>query len=92
MEAKSISFWGFKCFLQNIINIEKKIEVRNNTLRMHYKKLNFLVDILKLQKSRHCLIYCSDMKANLSSTREGWEYGEGGWERFSFFFLFFFNL
>ena len=38
MEAKSISFRGFKCFLQNIISIEKKIAGKNNTLHMHYKK------------------------------------------------------
>ena len=34
-------------------------------------------------------IYCSDIKANLSSTREGWEYGEGGCEESSFHFFFF---
>ena len=31
MEAKSISFRGFKCFLQNIINIEKNIAAKNDT-------------------------------------------------------------
>ena len=46
MEAKSISFRSFKCFLQNTISIEKKIAVKNNTLHMHYKKWNFLFDIL----------------------------------------------
>ena len=45
MEAKSIFFKGFKCFLQNITNIEKKIAAKNNTLRMHYKKWNFLFNI-----------------------------------------------
>ena len=45
MEAKSISFRGFKCLLQNI-SIEKMIAVKNNTLHMHYKKWNFLFDIL----------------------------------------------
>ena len=53
MEAKSISFMGFKCFLQKVINIEKKMAVKNNTLYMHYKKWNtlgresFKFDILK---------------------------------------------
>ena len=46
MEAKSISFRGFKCFLQNIISIKKKIAGKNNTLHVHYKKWNFLFDIL----------------------------------------------
>ena len=46
MEAKSISFRGFKRFLKNITNIEKKIAAKNNTLRMHHKKWNFLSDIL----------------------------------------------
>ena len=31
MEAKSISLGAFKCFLQNVINIQKKIAVKNNT-------------------------------------------------------------
>ena len=46
MEAKSISFRCFKCFLQNIISREKKIAGKNNTLHLHYKKWNFLFDIL----------------------------------------------
>ena len=46
MEAKSISFRGFKCFLQNVINIGKKIAIKNNTLRIHHKKWNILFDIL----------------------------------------------
>ena len=41
MEAKSISNRGFKCFLQNIISIEKKIAVKKNTLHMHYKSRTF---------------------------------------------------
>ena len=43
----------FKCFLQNVINIEKKIAVKNNALRIHCKKveLSFLYTVVKNQQA-----------------------------------------
>ena len=44
-QSRSLS-GALKCFLQNTIRIEKKIAGKNNTLHVHYKKCNFLFDIL----------------------------------------------
>ena len=41
MEAKLISFRGFKCFLQNIISIEKKIAGKNNNCTCTIKSGTF---------------------------------------------------